>query len=121
MRIIPTLNKDGFLPLLFSILGALGGGATGIAKAVNDAKTIKLEFEEQYPNRPLSILDLLRYAAKLKLPYFPVMFCKDELSRKIRKRECGIINFDKRSGDGTHWMAYTKFGTHINYFDSCGN
>lgn len=49
-RIIKTPKRGGFLPLLFPILGALGalgGGAAGIAKAVSDAKTNKLELEEQ--------------------------------------------------------------------------
>lgn len=49
-RIIPIPKKGGFLPLLFPILGALGalgGGAAGIAKAVNDAKANKEQLEEQ--------------------------------------------------------------------------
>lgn len=49
-RIIPTPKRGGFLPLLLPILGAigaLGGGAAGIAKAVNDAKANKEQLEEQ--------------------------------------------------------------------------
>lgn len=49
-RIIPPPKKGGFLPLLFPILGALGalgGGAAGIAKAVNDAKANKEWLAEQ--------------------------------------------------------------------------
>lgn len=48
-RIIPIPKKGGFLPLLFPILGALGalgGGAAGIAKAVNDAKANQAQLEE---------------------------------------------------------------------------
>lgn len=47
---IPRRSRGGFLPLLLPILGALGalgGGAAGIAKAVNDAKVGKQQLEEQ--------------------------------------------------------------------------
>jgi Phospholipase A2-like domain len=49
-RIIPTPKRGGFLPLLFpalAALGALGGGAAGIATAVNKAKADKALLEEQ--------------------------------------------------------------------------
>lgn len=49
-RILPTPKKGGILPLLFPLLGALGalgGGAAGIAKAVNDAKANRQQLEEQ--------------------------------------------------------------------------
>lgn len=49
-RIIkPPKKIGGFLPLLLPILGALGalgGGAAGIAKAVNDANASKKQIEE---------------------------------------------------------------------------
>lgn len=49
-RVIPIPKRGGFLPLLLPILGALGalgGGAAGIAKAVNDAKANKQQLAEQ--------------------------------------------------------------------------
>lgn len=45
----PPKKIGGFLPLLFPLLGALGalgGGAAGIAKAVNDAKADREKLEE---------------------------------------------------------------------------
>lgn len=50
-RIITIPKTGGFLPLIplfagLSALGALGGGAAGIAKAVNDAKAAKDKIEE---------------------------------------------------------------------------
>lgn len=50
-RIIPIPKTGGFLPLIplfagLSALGALGGGAAGIAKAVNDAKSASKKLEE---------------------------------------------------------------------------
>lgn len=49
-RIIRTPKKGGFLPFLLPLLGALGavgGGAASIAKAVNDAKAQRQQIEEQ--------------------------------------------------------------------------
>lgn len=49
-RIILSPKKGGFLPLLLPLLGALGavgGGAASIAKAVNDAKAQNKQLEEQ--------------------------------------------------------------------------
>jgi hypothetical protein len=50
-RIIPIPKSGGFLPLIplfagLSALGALGGGAAGIAKAVNDAKAAQKTLDE---------------------------------------------------------------------------
>lgn len=46
---------------------------------------------------------------------------KDQLPRKIRNNESGVINLDNYSGPGTHWTAYRKKGLNIHYFDSFGN
>ena len=51
-RIIPIPKSGGILPLIpifagLSALGALGGGAAGIAKAVNDAKAATQKLQEQ--------------------------------------------------------------------------
>lgn len=51
--VIPLPKTGGFLPFLIplfaglSALGALSGGAAGIAKAVNDAKEAHQKFEEE--------------------------------------------------------------------------
>lgn len=50
-RVIPIPKSGGFLPLIplfagLSALGALGGGAAGIAKAVTDAKAAQRKLEE---------------------------------------------------------------------------
>lgn len=49
-RVLDTPKRGGFLPLLLPLLGALGaigGGAAGIAKAVNDAKSNREQVAEQ--------------------------------------------------------------------------
>ncbi|CAH1976629.1 unnamed protein product [Acanthoscelides obtectus] len=50
-RIVKIPKKGGILPLIpifagLSVLGALSGGAAGIAKAVNDAKSAKQQLQE---------------------------------------------------------------------------
>lgn len=50
-RVIAVPKKGGFLPLIpifagLSALGALGGGAAGIAKAVNDARAAAEQLKE---------------------------------------------------------------------------
>ena len=54
------------------------------------------------PNKPLSNFDLEDAARKLKIPFFRGVFLLDTLPRKPNKKECGIVNFDKSGGPGTH-------------------
>ena len=46
---------------------------------------------------------------------------RDTLPKSPKQTECGVINLDKDSGVGTHWVAYKKFGNKVEYFDSFGN
>ena len=57
---------------------------------------------------------------KLKIPSFRGVFLLDTLPKKLNKKECGIINFDKSSGPGTHLVAWYKNGKTKIYFDSYG-
>lgn len=45
----------------------------------------------------------------------------DNLPKRTRKRECGIVNLDASTGVGTHWVAYFKNNQQKEYFDSFGN
>ena len=72
------------------------------------------------PNKPLSNFELEDAAMKLKLPYFRGVFLLDTLPRKPNKKECGIVNFDKSGGPGTHWVAWYKNVKIKIYFDSYG-
>jgi hypothetical protein len=67
---------------------------------------------------PLSNFDIEK-AAKT-IPTFRGVFMRDSLPTKIHQNECGIVNFDSSSGDGTHWVAYWKNGPVKVYFDSYG-
>ena len=57
-------------------------------------------------------------AKKLKILCFRGVFLLDTLPRKPNKKECGIVNFDKSGGSGTHWVAWYKNCKTKIYFDS---
>ena len=46
-------------------------------------------------------------------------FC-NTLFLKTKLNECGILNLDSSSGDGTHWVMSLKKGKDKFYFDSYG-
>ena len=72
------------------------------------------------PNKPLSNFELEDAAKKLKIPCFRGVFLLDTLPKKPNNKECGIVNFDKSGGPGTHWVAWYKNGENKIYFDSYG-
>ena len=72
------------------------------------------------PNKPLNNFELKDAVKKLKIPYFRGVFLLDTLPKKPNKKECGIVNFDKSGGPGTHWVAWYKNGKTKIYFDSYG-
>ena len=72
------------------------------------------------PNKPLSNFELEDAVKKLKIPCFRGVFLLDTLPKKPSKKECGIVNFDKSGGPGTHWVAWYKNGKTKIYFDSYG-
>ena len=72
------------------------------------------------PNKPLSNIELLEAARKLKIPNFRGVSLCDILPKKPKKKECGILNLDDTTGSGTHWVAWYKNGTEKKYFDSYG-
>lgn len=46
---------------------------------------------------------------------------RDSLPKRPRKHECAVVNLDNSTGPGTHWVAYYKKDSNIEYFDSFGN
>ena len=58
------------------------------------------------PNKPLSNFELESAAKRLKISSFRGVFLLDTLPKKPNKKECGIVNFDKSGGPGTHWVAW---------------
>ena len=57
----------------------------------------------------------------LEIPQFIGVFSRDKLPLRPKFRESAIINLDKESGTGTHWVAYRKIGKLVKYYDSFGN
>ena len=47
-------------------------------------------------------------AKKLSLYEFRGVFLRDTLPTKTKLNECGILNLDSSSGDGTHWVMWFK-------------
>ena len=72
------------------------------------------------PNKPLSNFELEDVVRKLNIPRFRGVFLLDTLPKKPKKKECGIVNFDKSGGPGTYWVAWYKNGRTKIYFDSYG-
>ena len=72
------------------------------------------------PNKPLSNFELMEAVKKLGISNFRGVFLRDTLPKRPRKNECGILNLDDTSGNGTHWVAWSKDGDRKNYFDSFG-
>src|SRR5277367_2448021 len=64
--------------------------------------------------------DLINYTKKLKIKYFGGVFMRDNLPGKIRSKECGIVNLELDSENGSHWCCYYKNGKKKFYFDSFG-
>ena len=70
------------------------------------------------PNKSLSNIEIIDAAKKLLLYGFRGVFLRDTLSTKTRLNECGILNLDSSSGEGTHWVMWFKKGKDKFYFDS---
>ena len=55
-------------------------------------------------HKPLSNLEIIEAVKKLSLDGFRRVFLRDTLPKKAKLNECGILNLDSFSGDGTHWV-----------------
>ena len=60
------------------------------------------------PNTPLSNLAIVDAAKRLLVTGFRGIFLIDTLPKKVKLNECGILNLDSSSGDGTHWVMWFK-------------
>jgi len=72
------------------------------------------------PNIALSNIQLIEAAKTLNINNFRGVFLRDELPKKPRANECGILNLDDSSGRGTHWSCWIKRAKDKIYFDSYG-
>ena len=72
------------------------------------------------PNKRLSNLEIIDAAKKLSLDGFRGVFLRDTLPTKTKLNECGILNLNSSSGDGTYWVMWYKKGKDKFYVDSYG-
>ena len=72
------------------------------------------------PNKPLTNFELEEAAHELNISNFRGVFLRNTLPKRPKKNECGILNLDDTSGNGTHWVAWYKNGKNKYYFDSFG-
>ena len=67
-------------------------------------------------NKALSNHELIGFIKQLKIKNFRGVFMRDDLPKKKRTKECGIVNLADSLSDGTHWVCYYNGY----YFDSYG-
>ena len=72
------------------------------------------------PDEPLSNFQLIDAAKKLNINHFRGVFVRDELPKKTRSTECGILNTGDSSTGGYHWLCWYKAGKTKLTFDSYG-
>ena len=65
-------------------------------------------------------LKIIDAAKKLSLYGFRGVFLRHSPKKNQKLNECGILNLDSSSGDGTHWVMRFKKGKDKLYFDSYG-
>ena len=73
----------------------------------------------KFINKPLSNFDLIKWVEKLNIQYFRGIYSRDNLPKIIRK-ECAIINLNKETESGSHWVCYRNIDNYCEYFDSFG-
>jgi len=71
-------------------------------------------------NKPLSNVEIQDAVRKLGVPGFRGVYVRDNLPSKPRRKECGTLNLDDRTGKGTHWVAWHNKDGEKYYFDSYG-
>lgn len=72
------------------------------------------------PDKPLTNLDLIKYVGELNIPYFRGIFMRDTLPKIPHRIECGIVNLNTSTENGSHWTCYFKDRKTRIYFDSFG-
>jgi len=73
------------------------------------------------PRRPLTDIDVKKFAKLLKIPNFRGVFMRDNLPTQPDIKECAIVNLDSVKNAGTHWVAFVKRNSNVIYFDPFGD
>ena len=70
------------------------------------------------PRNTLCTSDILHLANLMEIPNFVGVKMRDELKRKSKPRECGIVNLNTSSEPGSHWICFYRVGNDRYFFDS---
>lgn len=68
---------------------------------------------------PLSNFDIIKFGNNISS--FRGCFMRDELPMKPYENECGILNLNNSTKNGSHWVAWKKIKNKSFYFDSFGS
>ena len=71
-------------------------------------------------NKPLTNLEIMNAVKKLEISRFHGVFLRDNLPVEPKRMECGVLNLDDTSGNGTHWVVWYRDNGKKYYFDSYG-
>ena len=93
-------------------------GSTFIQLSVNQ-RTMRV-FNISVPDKPLTNIELVRYARLLKIPDFRGVFMRDTLPQYPLNVEFGIANFNTSNQPGSNWVCYYRNKNERIYFDSYG-
>ena len=77
-------------------------------------------FNISVPDKPLTTIELVRYARLLEIPDFRGVFMRDTLPQYPLNVECGIVSFNTYNQPGSHWVCYHWNKNERIYFDSYG-
>ena len=65
-------------------------------------------FNISVPDKPLTNIELVRYARLLKIPDFRGVFMRDTSPQYPLNVECDIVNFNTSNQPGGHWVCYYR-------------
>ena len=77
-------------------------------------------FNISVPDKPLTNIELVRYARLLKIPDFRGVLFRNTLPLHPFSVECDIVNFNTSNQPDCHWVCYYCNKTDRIYFDSYG-
>ena len=71
-------------------------------------------------DKGLTNFDIFKLVDTLQVPNFRGVFMRDELPKKIKNLECGVMNLNTHKQSGSHWVCYMRNHNTRIYFDSFG-
>ena len=77
-------------------------------------------FDIAIPDKPLSNFELERHVKQLEIPNFRGVFMNDALPEHPYTVECGIVNFNTHTQQGSHRVCYYRNKGQRIYFNSYG-